>query len=63
MLFYFITFTIAGFFIHRFFDRNGAFIIIAISIFWGFSSGAVWGLASLGEMPLGFVIAQSFYKD
>ena len=63
MLAYFIIFTIVGFLIHKFFGRNGAFIIIAISISWGFSSAAVWGLASLGEMLFGFVIAQSFFKD
>jgi len=59
MLFYFFIFTLTGFLIYKFFDKNGAFAIIIISIIWGFTSGAVWGLASLGEMFLGFYIAQS----
>lgn len=62
MLFYFFIFSLIGFLLYKFFSKEGAFIIIIISILWGFSSAAVWGLASLGEMFLGFFIAQNFYK-
>ena len=59
MLFYFFIFTLIGFLLHKFFGKKGAGVIIIISIFWGLSSATVWGLASLGEMFLGFYIAQN----
>ena len=62
MLFYFFIFTLIGFLIYKYFGKQGAVAIVIISIIWGFSSEAVWGLASLGEMFLGFYIAQSFLK-
>ena len=58
MFVYFLIFTLLGFFINKFFEANGAGVIIVIAIIWGFSSGAIWGLASLGEMFLGFYVAQ-----
>lgn len=62
MLFYFFIFTLIGFLLYKFFNFKGAYGIILISVLWGFSSGAIWGLASLGEMFLGFYIAQIIKK-
>ena len=58
MLAYFLIFTLLGFFIHKYFENDGQGIVIIIAIIWGFSSGAVWGFVSLGEMFLGFYIAR-----
>jgi|CoawatStandDraft_6_1074263.scaffolds.fasta_scaffold18297_2 hypothetical protein len=63
MLFFFFIFTLIGFIIYKFIDKNGPFIIIIISIVWGLSSGTIWGLASLGEMFLGFYVAQSLFEN
>jgi len=62
MLFYFIVFTLIGFLLYKFFDKEGAAVIIIISISWGLLSEVIWGLASLGEMFLGFYIAQMIKK-
>ena len=62
MIFYFFVFTLIGFLIYQFFEKKGAIVIIVISIIWGLSSAAVWGLASLGEMFLGFYLAQMTKK-
>jgi hypothetical protein len=58
MLSYFLTFTLLGFFVRKFFEKDAEGIVIIIAIIWGFSSGAVWGFVSLGEMFLGFYIAR-----
>lgn len=58
MLIYFIVFTLVGFLIQRNFENKSILIIISLAALWGLSSGAVWGLASLGEMFLGKYIAQ-----
>jgi hypothetical protein len=62
MIFYFFVFTLIGFLIYQFFEKKGVIVIIVISIIWGLSSAAVWGLASLGEMFLGFYLAQMTKK-
>jgi hypothetical protein len=58
MLVYFVIFTLLGFLIHRNFEDKSTLIIISLAVIWGLSSGAIWGLASLGEMFLGKYIAQ-----
>lgn len=58
MLVYFIIFSLLGFLIERNFADKSTLIIISLAVIWGLSSGAVWGLASLGEMFLGKYIAQ-----
>ena len=47
-----------GFLIQRNFEDKSTVIIISIAVIWGLSSGAIWGLACLGEMFLGKYIAQ-----
>ena len=58
MLFYFLIFTIVGFVIQRKLNDRGTQIIIVLAILWGFISGPIWGLVSLGEMFLGYYVAQ-----
>ncbi len=55
---YFIVFTIIGFVIGTLVrDINKAIpIIIGASILWGLISAPIWGLATLGELSLGFYI-------
>ena len=62
MLFYFFVFTLLGFLLYQFFKKRAVIVIIVISIIWGFSSATVWGLASLGEMFLGFYLTQMIKK-
>jgi len=58
MLFYFIVFTIIGFVIGSAVrDINKAIpVIIVASVLWGLISAPIWGLATLGELSLGFYI-------
>jgi len=58
MLFYFLIFTVIGFFIQRKMKDSGIQVIIVIAILWGLISGAIWGLVSLGEMFLGYYFSQ-----
>ena len=61
MLIYFILFTLAGYFIGRFFSQDkGVIIIVVLAVLWGVSSAPVWGLVSLGEMLLGLYLASTF---
>ena len=62
MFFYFFVFTLIGFLLYQFFEKRGVIVIIVISIIWGLSSAPIWGLASLGEMFLGFYLAQMIKK-
>jgi len=62
MLFYFFVFTLIGFLLYQFFEKRGVIVIIVVSIIWGLSSAPIWGLASLGEMFLGFYLAQMIKK-
>jgi hypothetical protein len=56
---YFVILALLGFFIGKLMRRNkGVALIVVISVLWGISSAPIWGLASLGEMFLGFYIAQ-----
>jgi len=58
MLTYFIVFTIVGFVIGTLVrDTKKAIpIIVAASILWGLINAPIWGLATLGELSLGFYI-------
>ena len=60
MLFYFIVFTIVGFIISSVSKEESSAIglIIIIAIGWGIATAPIWGLASLGEMALGYFIAR-----
>jgi hypothetical protein len=58
MLFYFLIFTVLGFIIRRKLNDKGVQVIIILAIVWGLISGPIWGLVSLGELFLGFYIAQ-----
>lgn len=59
MLIYFFVFALLGFFIGKQLAKDkGIGLIILLAVLWGISSAPVWGLASLGEMFLGFYIAQ-----
>ena len=61
MLIYFLIFTLAGYFIGRFFSQDkGVIIIVVLAVLWGISSAPVWGLASLGEMLLGLYLYKTF---
>ena len=58
MLMYFLIFTVVGFVIGvvvKSLEKSIPFII-GISILWGFVYAPVWGLATLGELSLGFYI-------
>ena len=64
MLFYFIVFTIVGFIISSVNKEENVAIglIIIIAIVWGIATAPIWGLASLGEMALGYFIARMVRK-
>jgi hypothetical protein len=63
LLFYFLLFTLAGYFIGKFFTEDkGVILIVVFAILWGISSAPVWGLASLGEMLLGLYLYNIFNK-
>lgn len=65
LLKYFIIFTIIGFAIGRFIPspKVGFFYIAFISIFWGSHSEVIWGLAALGELSLGYLVATIFVNS
>ena len=64
MLEFFIVFTIAGFVIgYVFASKYSITIILTTSIVWGFATGPIWGLATLGEMFLGYYIAALVFDD
>jgi len=58
MLMYFIGFTILGFVLGVSMREveKAAPVIIIISILWGLTSAPIWGLATLGELSLGFYL-------
>lgn len=58
MLTYFIAFSIIGFVIGAQVKDIGKAIpiIVIASILWGLVSAPIWGLATLGELSLGFYI-------
>ena len=58
MLMYFIIFTVIGFVLGTTLKdiQKVAPVIIAGSVLWGLISAPIWGLATLGELSLGFFI-------
>ena len=58
MLMYFIGFTILGFVLGATMRdvKKASPVIIVISILWGLTSAPIWGLATLGELSLGFYL-------
>ncbi len=60
MLKYVIVFGLLGFLLGRFVPnpRHGLAGVLGIALLWGLASGPVWGMVTLGELLLGFVIAQ-----
>lgn len=59
MIAYFFVFSLLGYFIGKILHQDkGVFLIILLSTLWGVSSAPIWGLASLGELFLGFYIAK-----
>jgi hypothetical protein len=65
MVKYFFIFTLGGFLIAKLIksERNGLFVAIAISIIWGLSSQPIWGLVTLGELLLGFLLGRVIFRD
>jgi len=61
MLFYFILFSAIGFAIGKTIDdsKNATIAIVVIAIFWGVFYAPIWGLVSLGELFLGYIIAKN----
>lgn len=58
MLSYFLVFTLLGLILGKLLVKDKALLlIVVVSILWGVSSGPIWGLATLGELFLGFYIA------
>jgi phosphate/sulfate permease len=58
MLTYIVIFTAIGFAVGHFSNdkKQSLGIILVIAALWGMSHQAVWGLASLGELMLGYFI-------
>jgi len=65
MILYFLLFTGVGFLIAKSIEseRNGFFIAVVVSIIWGMSSQPIWGLVTLGELLLGFMLEKVIFKD
>jgi hypothetical protein len=58
MLTYLVIFTAIGFAIGHFSKekKTSLIAILVISVLWGMSHQAIWGLATLGELMLGYFI-------
>lgn len=66
MLHYFIIFTVIGLvigFTLKDKEEAAVSIIVGISIVWGLSNAIIWGFTTLGELMLGFIIAQAINKN
>jgi len=65
MVLYFLLFTGIGFLIAKSIEseRKGFFVVVVISIIWGLSSQPIWGLVTLGELLLGYILGKVIYKD
>ena len=65
MIKYFLLFTGVGFLIPKLIktERNVLFAAIAISIIWGLSNQPIWGLVTLGELLLGFLLNRIVFKN
>ena len=61
MFFYFVIFTAIGFAIGKVVDnsRNATLAIVVIALLWGLFYAPIWGLVSLGELFLGYIIARN----
>ena len=59
MLTYFIGFSIIGFFIKLLVsdDKSALLVCLGIALLWGVTHHAIWGVVTLGELLLGYVIA------
>ena len=60
MIIYFLLFTALGVFFGKATESDpkmGIYWILGVAVFWGYVSAPIWGLAALGEMLLGYVIA------
>jgi len=64
MLSYFIVFGLIGFFISKVVkvDKAAVTLIVATAIFWGLVHHAVWGVATLGELLLGYSVGRIVSK-
>jgi len=64
MIKYFLLFIFLGFLISRVVTHKkiGLYVIFAISILWAASSQLLWGLVTLGELLLGFVLSEFVNK-
>jgi len=58
MLTYLVVFTAIGFAIGHFIKekKTSLIVILVLSVLWGMSHQAIWGLATLGELMLGYFI-------
>lgn len=65
MIKYFLLFTFLGFLISRAIATKiiGLYAIFAIAIFWGTLSQPLWGLVTLGELLLGFVLSEFINRE
>ena len=59
MLTYFIGFALLGFFIKQVVkdDKVAFAVVLAIAFLWGATHHAIWGIVTLGELLLGYVVA------
>ena len=59
MLTYFIGFSILGFFIKLGVsdDKSALLVCLGIAVLWGVTHHAIWGVVTLGELLLGYVVA------
>ena len=59
MLTYFIGFAILGFFIKLVVsdDKSALLVCLGIAVLWGVTHHAIWGVVTLGELLLGYVVA------
>jgi len=64
MLKYLLIFSLLGFAISAFVknEKNTFIVFSVISIFWGLSTAPIWGLATLGELSLGYFIYKAIGK-
>jgi len=61
MLKYVIIFSLLGFLLSKFIedDKTVFGVFLAISVIWGLSSAAIWGLVTFGELTLGYGISKA----
>jgi len=61
MLKYVIIFSLLGFLLSKFIEEDKTVfgVFLAISVIWGLSSAAIWGLVTFGELTLGYGISKA----